>query len=235
MVAILFGLSMPLLLTSTLVAERGARRDEAVTAIGSTWGGAQVLAGPVLSIPYECPPIVIDPKVHTQSCLARAFFLPESLEITGVIDPEVRRRSLFEAVVYRAQLKVTSRFKPNFAGISPAAVAVRWSEATLDVGLSEAKGVARRVQLTSGGEPSEFQPSGLDVGLFPPGMQAGAGLAKAEDVANRAFSFDIQVNGTRDLRFLGAAKETAITVSSSWRHPGRCCPRTCGPAVTGLG
>ena len=47
-----------------------------------------------------------------QSAVTSFNFLPETLEIDGVIEPGERKRSLFTVIVYTARLKVRGRFAP---------------------------------------------------------------------------------------------------------------------------
>ena len=46
-------LVIPVNMIQSLVAERQARRNEAVAGIAEGWGKAQVVAGPYLALPYE--------------------------------------------------------------------------------------------------------------------------------------------------------------------------------------
>src|SRR3954462_11199492 len=46
-------LMVPVAMIRDLVAERQARRDEAVAGIAEGWGKRQVVSGPYLAIPYE--------------------------------------------------------------------------------------------------------------------------------------------------------------------------------------
>jgi inner membrane protein len=70
-------------------------------------------------------------------------------------------------------------------------------------------------------QPSPFSGGVADVGLFTAGIQAPApGLAATAPNAEIPFSMVIGMNGTRDLRFLPAAQETTIGLTSRWPHPG---------------
>jgi len=46
-------LLIPIAWVQVIVSERAGRRDVAAAEIGTTWGGPQLVAGPVLAVPYE--------------------------------------------------------------------------------------------------------------------------------------------------------------------------------------
>src|SRR5262245_34033570 len=76
---ILLGLLLPLSMVEGVVSERTVRRDSVATDISSTWGGSQVIAGPMLTVPYECTIVENDGK--TRQLIGRATFLPETLNL----------------------------------------------------------------------------------------------------------------------------------------------------------
>ena len=108
-------LLIPLGMVGSLIAERQMRRSEAVQEVASTWGGAQRLSGPLLTVPYRRK--VKDEKgkvTGTETLFAQ--FLPEALHVEARILPERRSRGIFEAVLYRTELQVTGSFKrPAFS------------------------------------------------------------------------------------------------------------------------
>src|SRR5262245_35385986 len=61
---ILLGLLLPLSMVEGVVGERTVRRDSVATDISSTWGGSQVIAGPMLTVPYECTIVENDGKTR---------------------------------------------------------------------------------------------------------------------------------------------------------------------------
>jgi inner membrane protein len=217
MAVLLLGLLVPVMMIYVLVGERAGRRDAATAEIGAIWGGPQTLAGPVLTVPYRCA--AYDVNGRATECLGRVHFLPDVLGIDVVADPEIRQRSLFEVVVYRSRLSFQGRFaKPDLSGLRPAPEEFLWDQATVSVGVSEPKGIARRPQITLAGVARDFHPGIADVGLFASGLHVQAGFASAPGEAI-PFAFDLEVNGTRALSFVPAGSETAIRLTSSWRHP----------------
>ena len=210
-------LMVPLLMVQGVVSERASRRDAAVGEVSGIWGGVQTLGGPVLTVPYRYTRT--DQAGKTTSIVARAYVLPDVLNVDGTVEPEVRRRSLFEVVVYRSHLTVSGRFgRLALAEIRPAPEQILWDEATLSVGVTDPRGITRRVMSTWNGREQAFVPGVPDVGLFASGVHTAVpGLAASAGEA--AFTLEIDLNGSRQLRFLPGGSETSVTLTSRWPHP----------------
>jgi inner membrane protein len=73
------------------------------------WGNCQTITGPFITFPFKTLFKGNDGK--KQFNLNYLHILPETLDITGEIESEVRYRSLFEAVVYNTKLKFKGNFK----------------------------------------------------------------------------------------------------------------------------
>ena len=174
---LLLGLMVPLVMVHGVVSERASRRDGAVAEVGASWGGPQTVGGPILAVPYQYTSF--DNAGRSKAESARAYFLPSLLEIRGSVEPDVRRRSLFEVVVYRTRLQVTGRSAPpGFAGLRPNPDRIQWEDATLSFGVADPRGIARQVTLKTNGNDEAFVPGIADAGAdlsairFPAGRSA---------------------------------------------------------------
>ena len=214
---LLLGLMVPLVMVHGVVSERASRRDGAVAEVGASWGGPQTVGGPILAVPYQYTSF--DSTGRSKAESARAYFLPSLLEIQGSVEPDVRRRSLFEVVVYRTRLQVTGRFAPpGFAGLRPHPDRIQWEDATLSFGVADPRGIARQVTLKTNGNDEAFVPGIADAGLFAAGVQAPVrGLSPS--TGEVAFAFEIELRGSRHLLFIPAGNDTSVHLSSPWPHP----------------
>jgi inner membrane protein len=224
-------LQIPISIVATRIAERQARRDEAVAEVSSKWGLAQEITGPALVVPYTHSWSEPSPPPHQWSevpappgsAIARteirhAVFLPERLRVTGAIDSEIRHRGIFSVPVYRLQLDVTGEFvRPDLAklGVSPAAA--DWSHAQLAIGISDVRAIQRASALVWNGATAAFVPG---VGHFPDG-RAGihAVVAVPEGPDPVAFSFPLALNGSQGLSFAPFGQTTDVKLSSNYAHP----------------
>lgn len=215
---ILIALTVPLAMTSGVVAERTSRRNSVASEVSHDWGGAQSLAGPVLSVPYRYS--WTDANGRKQSATRRHYVLPESLAIDGTLEPQVRSRSIFSVLVYTARLKVRGSFRPpTLREAQPAPDAVLWNEATLHLGVADPRGIARAADLTWDGKVRGFVPAIAGAGLFESGVQASADGLGPDRTEPIAFALELDLKGTRELRLVPSAGETTVSLGSSWPHP----------------
>jgi inner membrane protein len=185
--------------------------------VGREWGGSQTFGGPVLTIPFQHAWRDQNGIVHER--VERLFMLPESLQIEGSVDPEFRRRGIFEVVVYTARLKMSGRFpRPDFASIRPSPATIDWSNATVDIGISDPRGIARRIEVDLNGRKVVARPGVTANGLFSAGVRAAAEGLSAESQP-LSFALDLELKGTEKMLFVPSGDETTLRLGSRWPHP----------------
>jgi inner membrane protein len=216
--AILVALNVPLTMMCGVVAERAERRDGVISEVSRDWGGAQTIAGPILSIPYRYS--WADSNGRAQSTVATYHVLPDSLTINGTIEPQVRQRSIFTVLVYTASLKIEGSFRPpRLSDARPAPGTILWDEAIVSFGVSDPRGIARALDVTWDGQPQRLVPGITSVGLIDSKVQAPAPGLGPERTGPIAFALDLELKGTRKLRVIPTANETTVHLSSAWPHP----------------
>jgi inner membrane protein len=228
------GLLVPLAWVYTIVAERETRRDAAAAEIGATWGGLQLVSGPVLAIPYTLT--LTDNTGRTQLVAGRAMFLPKDLQIDGTLAAQTRSRGIFDVIVYHAQLKLTGRFARVDAG-DIRADAIDWGHATVSVGVSDPRGLTQRATLKWNGQDVPMGGGVADVGLIQAGLQAAVPPLDHAAGAFMPFELTLELNGTRSLRFVPNAQETVVALTAQWPHPsfdGRALPETRQVSASGF-
>ncbi len=216
---LMLAMLLPMQMVQAVVSERATRRDAAVQETGSTWGGFQTLGGPVLIVPYRH--VWTDRDGRAQQATARAFFLPDTLEIKAAVEPLVLRRGLFKVVVYRTHVTMAGRFiRPAVTAVRPVPFQTLWDEATISIGITDPRGIARRLTVNWMGGELPLTPGAEDVGLFTSGVQArAAGLSTLAERTPMPFTIELDVNGSRDLRFLPVGSDTSVEMTSTWAHP----------------
>src|SRR5881296_621228 len=93
MVFLVLVLQIPILMIDSTVSERETTRQVAIADVTRTWGGAQQVAGPVLTVPYLVR--ATDDKGKVTVRTAYAHFLPRELDTTATITTEIRYRGIF--------------------------------------------------------------------------------------------------------------------------------------------
>ena len=216
---LILALWIPLLMVRGLIYERQQRRDEVVSQVSATWGRAQILGGPVLTVPYQVHSKDEKGKVSTWTHLAH--FLPETLKVDGRLMPERRRRGIFEVAVYRADLHTTGTFhRPSFAEWRIPPEDILWDQAWLSIGVPDMRGIKQGVRLVWGRKVLQLSPGGGVTGLWSTGLRVPiTGLGRDAEKQAYAFAFDLSLNGSQQLKFLPFGKETAVSLRSSWPDP----------------
>ena len=108
-VLIAAALSIPIFMVWFLVYDRQSQSQQASASITEGWGGPQVMAGPLLVIPYRTATTetaVENGKsvTRTRNLMRELTLVPEQVRVNTNIRPERRKRSIYEAVVYEAQV-----------------------------------------------------------------------------------------------------------------------------------
>lgn len=161
-------LLIPSSMVEGLITERAGNRDAATADISSQWGGAQLVLGPVLVLPYN--DVEKDEKGVVSRVVRYVSILPDTLASTGTLAPERRHRGIYEAVVYRANLHVQGVFGPQaLADLGVAAADVRWAEAFVAVGISDMKGIRNGLALRWDGQTHGFEPGVPSADVLPMG------------------------------------------------------------------
>jgi len=209
-------LMIPLAIIADLVNERSESREETLSKIGQEWSGKQTLLGPVIVVPFTSSEYVSGTTGEPIKTTQHAFFLPNSLTITGSVEPEIRYRGIYQTIVYTADLTISGIFPDaDFSRWSIEDDAIRWQEAFLAFGITDMRGVKQEVFL-----------NWSDTSLaFASGMQEAAvltdtGISTFVDAQDsHEFSFNLKLDGNDQLMFIPVGKTTSIDITSSWDSP----------------
>ncbi len=214
-------LLIPLWMIRSLVSERAARRREAESGIVNQWGGEQTVAGPLLVVPYLSR--TKDERGRVEETVVRAIFLPQTLRVSGRVEPERRRRGIYEVTLYTADLALEGAFvRPDFSRWRVAPTDVLWDEAELIVEIAGLHGLRERVQLRWGDRSVDFAAGAGETGLLPGAIRAPLprGLQPREPGREYVFSLRLPLQGGQSLGFLPLGDETTVRLSSPWTAPG---------------
>ncbi len=226
LLAILIGiaLAIPLFSVWLLVYDRQTQSNEAQRSITEGWGGPQSVSGPVLVIPYKT--MTTETSVATNNATVsrtrevwREMVLePEAVEIKSKVTPELRKRSIYEAVVYDASAAGSARFAfpPDLPRFGVEAGSLDLSRAELRFGLSDPRGLGANPKVKLDGRPVRLQPGA--------GSGSGKGFFAFVDAAplngrTMMVEFDYGFRGNSSLALAPHAGDTHWSVTSSWPHP----------------
>lgn len=178
-----------------LVEERSGRHIEVETEIGQTWGEPQTVIGPVL--------------VVKNAGVADTYILPSILNIKSTLEPEVRKRGIFETVIYKEHVQVSGSFLA--ADVND----IAGREVSLSVSLSDTRSIEKQVTLTWNNGDYIFNP-GSNAALF---SQSGIHSPVTVLSGDNSFSFEVTLNGNNYATFAPLGRENEVTVSALWGSP----------------
>jgi len=148
---------IPIGMIRGLIFERERAKQEAIQEISQKWGGQQTIAGPILSIPYKKD--VINEKGERVSTVQYAHFLPETLLVDGTIEPQIRSRGIFDAVVYSSEINFSGKFVwSDIYSLGIKDADVDWENAFISVGVSDTRGIGDELKLNWNSTEIEFKP-----------------------------------------------------------------------------
>ncbi|MBL6446232.1 cell envelope integrity protein CreD [Fulvivirga sp. 29W222] len=199
----------------SLIYERQLNRDIAIQEVSNKWGGAQILAGPILNIPYREYHKNKDGELRYT--VHYAHFLPKSLNIDGKVDPERRKRGIYEIVLYNTKLQFSGTFeKPDFSIWSIDSENVHWGEAYISIGIPDMSGIQKDLTLKWNGK-SHVVESGLpEKEVISSGLISRVSFGEGK-VNN--FEFSVDLNGSGQLSFVPLGKRTLVNLVSPWPDP----------------
>jgi inner membrane protein len=216
-------LAIPLFSVWLLVYDRQSQSQEATDSITAGWGGPQTIAGPVLVIPYRTTAtetVVQNGQsvTRTNQVTRELTLAPETVAMATRLRPDVRKRSIYEAVVYDAAVTGQARFvlPPDLArsGVDPAQMDM--SRAELRFGLSDPKGLGANPRVAAGGRALRMLPGA--------GSSGGHGFfawvdANALSARPLAVDFAYDFRGNASLGLAPQAGDTRWTIQSTWPSP----------------
>jgi len=209
-------LLIPNAMIDSLIGERQLRQDMVAREVSQSWGGAQAIRGPLLSIPYSTWQTRDDGK-RTET-RHTAWFLPKQLNVTGELKHQIRKRSIFDVVLYQAEIQLAGAFEqPDFQALHIQPEDVRWSEARISVGINGMTGIKEMVLADWAGEALPMGPGTASTTLVPAGVSTEVPVSS--DGKNYAFSIPIKLNGSEYLSFEPVGKTTTVNLRSDWHSP----------------
>ena len=211
-----------------LSAERQGRANAVQGDIARDWGGSQRILGPYLIVPYTLKTQrLVDGKALDMEVTRQAVFLPDKLNVSGNVQTQMRHRSIYDVTVYQGKLTLEGQYGPaDLSLVEPETPAsIRWQDAFIALGIQDVSGLKNNVQLQTGGQKIDFEPSagladgagrvnGIHARLKPlavaGGFNGGAPLP---------YKIELVLDGSSSLAFAPAGRENTVALDSNWPHP----------------
>lgn len=223
---LLLVLLIPLEFVKSLIYERSARQTEVIREINEKWGNEVVLSGPILKIPYKT---YVEEKVfnektkkydlETETIINYAYQFPEDLNIASDVKSKPLNRSIYQSVVYTADLEVHGTFpKIDFAEKDIKAEDIVWDKAVLLIQTSNIKGIRSSMDITINNQTLGMTPK-YDTSYLRTIQSEFIKDFNVTSETPTAFKFEVKINGSERLMFIPIGKETKASMVSNWHSP----------------
>ncbi|MBS1597387.1 MAG: cell envelope integrity protein CreD [Bacteroidetes bacterium] len=207
---------IPTMFINNLVSEREARQKEVATEVSSKWAFAQTLAGPFLFLPYKTYYTTTEGKTVEEN--KHVWILPENLHVAGTIQHEIRPRSIYKVLLYRAGLQDNGNFILQLPkDVDPNSI--QWKDSKICFGLSDFRGIEERMAVDFGGTQYELSPGLPENEIEKNGLSAPINITAADIGKNIPFAMNLKIKGSGQLHFVPLSGNSDFTLQSGWNSP----------------
>ena len=216
-------LIIPLMLVYALVYDRQDQSQTAQNAINAGWGGPQVIAGPVLVVPFrttqtqteEIGGKAVTRAVEVEKLL---YISPVENRATTTIMPQERRKSIYRSVLYTARVSGAAKFAlpADLERFGVTRERLLWDRAELRMGASDARGLTTGGTLRANGQALALQPG---KGPAASGGQGFFAFLPWDGQGELAVDYAFGLRGSRSLSLVPRGGSTKWTVDSKWQSP----------------
>lgn len=222
-------LMIPSTMIMYVVQERQDSRIQAEAEIGQKLGQAQTITGPIISI-------------NDSAVNSFTHFLPSKLEIKSEIEPEIRYRGLFKIAVYKTKINLKGSFdKLDLKQVDNIQDKISFDKSYLQIGISDMRGIKNALSINLNGKSYPLKPSLKANNVFSsyynsdpkydsnPSMSnndngvhiqlSDLKLVKNDSTSTYNFDVNLELSGSKELKFVPIGKTTTVEMSSKWGNP----------------
>ena len=223
-------LLIPVSMVKGVVYDRILAASHAVSDIRNSWGGEQIVAGPLLRLPYRAEA----KNSHGETYPVNRYALIVADELAGKaeVNVELLHRGIHEVPVYQTELELDVQFDlRHLQRLNLAPDSIDWSRAEVIVGIADPAVMNEIPYLTTGKSRVDFAGTSHQIEGMPTLLSAEVGQTLTGGLQTETFGTRIRLsfNGTELLQFVPLAEQTQLSISANWPSPsfsGRRLPTT---------
>ena len=208
-------LIIPMFMIQNLISERENTAKEATTEVQQKWSGPQTIIGPVLTLSdtYQ------DEKGKNKTGYIN--YLPDQLDITGDIETQELKRGLYEIIVYNSSLELKGKFISKDLLETNLSRDIKWNEnATLNLGVSDLRGICEQVALTWNGQKYNMEPGVNPNSIVYTGTSIHLNVSDLLTPDKTIdFSVKLTTKGSASILFAPVGKTTNVALNSNCPTP----------------
>jgi len=212
---------IPNAMVKQLIYERESTEYQVKKEIGSKWGAPQLISGPYLIIPYQKKKVmVVNSKEEIEYYDLEIHLLPKTLNISGDLNPIVRKRGIYKAILYDALLDYNGSFEmPDFDKLGIDTNLIKWDRIVFNVGIKDMGGIKESILLKWGDKENINLEPGITGEISKTGASLIVGFDKEKYDNSINFDFNIKIQGSESIYFIPLGKTTSVALNSSWDSP----------------
>jgi inner membrane protein len=227
MISILLVLMLiPLTMVAGLIAERQQRQGEVLADLERGWGPDQTLTGPLLVVPYSWTDAAPRADANTPPARRTGYLRIPAAQVAMQVqlNPEIRRRGLFHAAVYTAQVAVRGAMRiPDLAAAEPGSTlaqsVIDWQHGVLVFGASDLRGLPWNARLAWNGDTVALADVERETGCGLTLFDAPASLSAPKPGMLIPFETSLRLRGVQAFHLQPLARDIDIDMISHWPTP----------------
>lgn len=221
-------LLIPLFFVQNLIQERATRQKEVITETTGKWGESVYFYGPILKVPYKIyeETIITDEKTKVKTTQKTpytyyAYFFPQTLKNQSAVTTKLLKRSNYESVVFTSKMTFEGFYiTPDFSTKNIPDTDINWDKATIIIKTTNLKSIKDEVKIKFGSGNYTFEPVYNTEEDSVEALETGYVDASAlKDNNNTSFRFNIDYNGSRQIKIVPIGKTTDAHMTSNWASP----------------
>ena len=218
---ILLFCQIPMMMISALTTNRSSLAYNVEMEIASKWGNAQHITGPLLAIPIKrvWSERLKDDRIKQHSELATLFLVPETLKVTGTMQPETRYRGIYEVILYRSQIEIQGLFSEAMPALDD--WKPDYANARICIGITDMIGLSN-ISIEAECSENKAMP-GVEANNAPFNSGISIPIRLPENGSMPKNGLNVKatfsLNGCRQLQIAPVGKNTTIALSSPWETP----------------
>lgn len=221
-------LQIPFVMVRGVIEERKETRNSAIEEMQGMFGGEQVVAHPVLRVPFQTKVTATDQKKgeakgesSATTLKEGAFFaLPKDLALSANSTHEVRKRGIFDLPVFTTSVSQDGVFDVHEIArrLPPGAIA-DWTRAEVILETNNQRAVIGAPSLAVAGKTIGLSPRTETIEGVRRGLSATLAIPSGQDGGRIPFHLAMTIKGTQSLVFRVAAQESEVSLRSTWMTP----------------